>query len=119
MAGLQMQELLDRLGQINYEELDFDGILEQRERDPFDREWVRVYQAVEERKKGSTVHSTRDIEKKAYLMVYEKSEHDELAGYIADDFGLIADSRTLGYSDKWLDKLIACYEEARIPCGIL
>ena len=42
-----------------------------------------------------------------------------MAGYISDDFGLIADSKRLGYSDKWLEKLIFCYENARIPCGEL
>ena len=61
----------------------------------------------------------REIEKKAYITVYEKSEDDELAGYVSDDFGLIADSKRLGYSDEWLDKLIFCYENARIPCGEL
>lgn len=52
-------------------------------------------------------------------MVYEKAEDDELAGYISDDFDLIADSKMLGYSDEWLEKLISCYENARIPCGTL
>ena len=42
-----------------------------------------------------------------------------MAGYISDDFSLIADSKRLGYSDEWLDKLISCYENARIPCGEL
>ena len=47
------------------------------------------------------------------------TEDDEVAGYIADDFGLIADSKRLGYSDEWLDKLIFCYKNAQIPYGIL
>ena len=115
----QMYELLDKLSQINYEELDIDDFLEQRDSDPFDSEWVRVYQALEELKKGKMVADTREIEKKAYITVYEKSENDELAGYISDDFGLISDSKRLGYSDKWLEKLISCYENARIPCGEL
>ena len=80
---------------------------------------MRVYQAVEALKTGNVVDDTREIEEKAYLTVYEKSEDDELAGYISDDFGLIADSRRLGCSDQWLDKLIACYEEEKLPCGTL
>ncbi len=114
-----MSELLDNLSKINFEKLDLDDFLDQRDSDPFDREWMRVYHAVEALKKGITVDDTREIEKKAYLTAYEKSEDDELAGYISDDFGLIADSRRLGYSDEWLDKLIACYEEERLPCGTL
>ncbi len=39
----QMYELLDKLSQINYEELDIDDFLDQRDGDPFDSEWVRVY----------------------------------------------------------------------------
>lgn len=119
MWNKQMCELLDKLSQIKYKEFDIDDFLDQRDSDPFDSEWVRVYQALEELKKRKTVDDTREIEKKAYLTVYEKSEDDELAGYISDDFGLIADSKQLGYSDEWLDKLISCYENARVPCGEL
>ena len=115
----QMYELLDKLSQINYEEFDIDDFLDQRDSDPFDSEWVRVFQALKELKKGKTVADTREIEKKVYITVYEKSKNDELAGYISDDFGLIADSKRLGYLDEWLDKLISCYENARIPCGEL
>ncbi|OUN39199.1 hypothetical protein B5G28_06605 [Faecalibacterium sp. An77] len=115
----QMYELLDKLSQINYEELHIDDFLDQRDSDPFDSEWVRVYQALEELKKGKTVADTREVEKKAYITAYEKTENAELAGYISDDFGLIADSKRLNYSDEWLDKLISCYENARIPCGEL
>ena len=68
----QMYELLDKLSQINYEELDMDDFLDQRDSDPFDSEWVRIYQALEELKKGKTVADTREIEKKAYITVYEK-----------------------------------------------
>lgn len=119
MIEKQMSELLDKLNEIHFEELDADDFWDQRDSASFDHEWIRVYQALEERKKSTVVGDTREIAKKAYITVYEKSENDELAGYISDDFGLIADSKMLGYSDKWLDKLIACYEEARLPCGKL
>lgn len=114
-----MFELLNKLNNIKYEELDIDEILDKRESDPFDSEWMRVYQAIKELKKGKKFDHTTDIEEKAYITVYEKTDNDELAGYISDDFGLIADSKTLNYSDEWLDKLVACYEKAIIPCGEL
>ncbi len=119
MIEKQMCELLDKLNEINFVELDIDDFLDKRDSDPFDHEWVRVYRVVEELKKGKVIDDTREIEKKAYITVYEKSEADELAGYISDDFGLIAESKMLGYSDEWLDKLISCYENARLPCGKL
>ena len=48
MWDKQMYELLHKLSQINYEEFDIDDFLDQRDSDPFDSEWVRVYQALEE-----------------------------------------------------------------------
>ncbi|MBE5075821.1 hypothetical protein [Anaerotignum lactatifermentans] len=119
MLDNQMFELLDKLKKVNYETIDIDDFLDQRECDPFDSEWVRVYQAIEELKKGKEMVDTREIEKKAYITVYEKTECDDLAGYIADDFGLIADSIMLHYSDEWLEKVISCYKEAIIPYGKL
>ena len=119
MVEQQMTKLLDTLKTIHLETLDIDDFLEQRECESFDGEWVRVYQAVEELKKGNAIEDSRELEKIAYLTIYEKSEDDDLAGYISDDFGLIADSKKLGYSDEWLDKLISCYEDAKLPCGIL
>lgn len=111
--------LLSKLGAIHYTELDVDEILDKREMDSFDSEWVRVYQAVEDQKRDKTIDDTEDIREKAFMIVYQQSGCGELAGYISDDFGLIADSKLLNYSDMWLDQLIACYENAIIPCGKL
>ena len=119
MPDNQMFELLDNLKKVNYETLDIDDFFDQRECEPFNSEWIRVYQAIEELKKERAVEDTREIEKKAYITVFEKTECDDLAGYIADDFGLIADSIMLNYSDEWLEKLISCYKKAIIPRGNL
>lgn len=119
MIEKQMLELLNKLKEIHFEDFDVDDFLDQRDSDPFDSQWVRVYQDLEKLKKEKIVADTREIEKKAYITIYEKSENDEVAGYISDDFRLIADSKRLGYWDEWLDKLISCYEEARLPCGTL
>ena len=51
MWDKQMCELLDKLSQIKYKEFDIDDFLDQRDSDPFDSEWVGVYQALEELKK--------------------------------------------------------------------
>ena len=114
-----MIELLNKLNNINYEELDIDEFLNKRDIEPFDSNWVRVYQIIEELKKGRTIDSTRDIEKKVYIIVYEQTGNNELAGYISDDFGLIANSKILGYTEEWLEKLISCYENSLLPCGVL
>ena len=114
-----MIELLNKLNNINFEELDIDEFLNKRDIEPFDSNWVRVYQIIEEMKKGRAIDSTKDIEKKVYIIVYEQTGNNELAGYISDDFGLIADSKILGYTEEWLEKFISCYENSLLPCGVL
>ena len=114
-----MFDLLSKLSTIHFAELDADEILDKREMDSFDSEWVRVYQAVEDQKRDQNIDDTKEIREKAFMIVYQQSGCGEIAEYISDDFGLIADSKLLSYSDVWLNKLIACYEKAIIPCGKL
>ena len=53
------------------------------------------------------------------MKIYALSNNGELAEYVSDDFGMIADAKLLGYEDPWLNKLISCYENKTIPCGSL
>ena len=69
-----MIELLNKLNNINFEELDIDEFLNKRDIEPFDSNWVRVYQIIEELKNGRTIDSTRDIEKKYILLSMNKQE---------------------------------------------
>ena len=69
-----MIELLNKLNNINFEELDIDEFLNKRDIEPFDSNWVRVYQIIEELKKGRTIDSTIDIEKKYILLSMNKQE---------------------------------------------
>lgn len=114
-----MYKLFSKLNEICYQEIDIEDFLDQRESEPFDGEWIRVYQDIEELKKDKMLDDTKDIEKKVYMFVFEQLASADLAAYISEDFALIAESKMLNYSDAWLDKLISCYENAKIPCGEL
>ena len=99
-------------------------MLNYRDKDPFDSEWMRVYREIEAMKKEESYADENkeynsDIRRKVFMKICDLSSHGELAEYVSDNFGLIADSRILKYSDTWLDKLISCYESANIPCGNL
>ena len=69
-----MIELLNKLNNINFEELDIDEFLNKRDIEPFDSNWVRVQQIIEEQKKGWTLDSTIYIEKKYILLSMNKQE---------------------------------------------
>lgn len=118
-GGIHMEQLLNNLKMINYENISLDELLVGRKDLLFDSEWIRVYDEIKELKNRTTITDNMKIREKAFLIVYEKSLSDDLAAYVSDDFGLIFDSIILNYKDEWLDKLIKCYEQLYIPSGIL
>ena len=90
----QIYELLDKLSQINYEELDIDDFLDQRDSDPFDSEWVRVYQALEELKKGKTVE---EYARKLQELLELETDFSPYTVKLQEFEGLDLDSRELGF----------------------
>lgn len=119
-----MDGLIAKLDKIDFTAIDIDNLLDNRDRDPFDSEWMRVYREIEAIKKEKTYtdedkNYVSNVREKAFMKIYHLSGHGELAEYVSDDFGLIMDSRILKYSDVWLDKLISSYKNASIPCGNL
>lgn len=119
-----MEQLIETLLCINYYKLDTDQILNERDSKAFDLEWKRVFDAVESLKNADTYTAankeyTDKVRENIFGKIYRRSGDGELAEYISDDFGLIADSFIVGYKDQWLDKLIECYRKAEIPTGCL
>ena len=117
-----MEELIAKLDKVDFPAMDIDSLLDNRGRDPFDSEWMRVYREIEAIKKEKPYtdeekNYVSSIREKVFMKIFDLSGHGELAEYVSDDFGLIADSRLLKYSDIWLDKLILSYKNANIPCG--
>ena len=121
-----MDELLNCLSGIDYDTYDenyINGLLDSRDRAPFDTEWCRVYDEIEALKNDRNY--TDEIKKeqgkvreKAFIII-EKKTQSELSDYVSDDFGMICDSLVLNYKDEWLNKLIEMYKNKRIPSGEL
>lgn len=102
--------------------MDIDELLDNRDSEVFDAEWIRVYNAVESLKSAENYSemekkNNSEVREQVFRIIYELSNDGDLAGYVSDDFGLIADAELLRYKDSWLDKLIFCYENKTIPCG--
>lgn len=117
---MNIREMLDNIpGAI--ENLDIDEALDLRDSEEFDSEWMRIYNLVEQRKNEceDSGAELEEICEMAYLNAFDTREDDEIASYVADDFGLMYDTERLGISDPWLDKLIDCYRRSVFPCGRL
>lgn len=101
---------------------DIDSILDSREEIDFDDEWVRNYNAVNEKKdlinteNKKLIDSIREI---SFKVLYNATESPDLAGYVSDDFGLIAEALIINYNDEWLNALAKTYLEGKIPHGNL
>ena len=119
-----MNTLIEKLEQIDFNTLDIEELLDNRDAEVFDTEWIRVYKAVESMKNAENYpeaekENNTKIREQVFRKLYEFTNDSDLAGYVSDDFGLISDARLLGYKDLWLDELIACYENGIIPRGSL
>ena len=119
-----INELIVNLEKIDFRKLDIDEILDNREKSEFADEWLRVQDEIEGIKDGKDFNTENKdnssfIRQEVAGIVYELAGGIELAEEIGDDFELIAESRLIGYSDEWFDKLISCYKNSTIPNGSL
>jgi hypothetical protein len=62
------------------------------------------------------VESIREI---AFKITYDSTESSDLASYISDDFGLIAEALFLNYNDDWLNALLKEYTKSKVPHNTL
>lgn len=119
-----INELIAKLEKIDFGKLDIDEILDNRDTSEFADEWMRVQDEIESFKEGKDFNTENKdnslfVRQEVAGIVYELAGGIELAEEIGDDFELIAESRLVGYSDEWLDKLISCYKKSIIPSGSL
>lgn len=97
---------------------DVDLILDNRDADVFDDEWMRNYNAIKQKGGLNTPEIKKLIDlirELTYKATYNATKSSDLAGYVSDDFGLIAEALSLNYNDDWLNALAKEYVERRIP----
>ncbi|WP_291581516.1 hypothetical protein [Clostridium sp. UBA6640] len=97
---------------------DVDFILDSRDKDIFDSEWMRNYNLIRKNEKLDTPEVKKIVEfirEISYKVAYKASQSSELASYISDDFGLIAEALIIDYNDDWVNALANEYMEGRVP----
>lgn len=119
-----INKLIVNLEKIDFTKLDTDKILDNRDTSEFLCQWMRVQDEIENFKDGKELNienkdNSSFIRQEVAGIVYELAGGIELAEEIGGDFELIAESRLIGYTDKWLEKLISCYKNSTIPNGNL
>lgn len=118
---MDINMLLSNLKDVCYDDIEVDDLLDSRDEEVFDSEWIETYNYVENMKRryGYSEQQENDcscVREKAFMIVCEACD-GELAGYVSDDFGLIFDSQIVGFENDFLKKLINAYSQAIIPDG--
>lgn len=112
-----LQELLENgqiihFGKMSEEEIA--EMLDNRDREEFEGEWLRVFHKLEDQNDFNSATITK-IRETAFKKTFEITKNGELAGYVADDFELIAKSLQSGFDDEWLNSLFLSYLQGIFP----
>jgi hypothetical protein len=115
----QLQSLVDSdrfLASLNG--ADVDALLDARDRNPFEANWVRFHEAVQslDFPDSPLVDALRES---AFKRAFALTQHPDLCGYVSDDLGLLADALRGGVTDPWATALFAAYAAGDFPHGKL
>ena len=115
---------LDLLGKTDFSDPDLaDDLLDNRDGDPFDTQWLRVYSAVQDIEVEGELQTKNvaidELREWAFKRAHGISGNAEIAACVSDDFELIARALQIEYSDEWLGLLWQSYRKGYFPCGEL
>ena len=104
---------------LNFTNLDnetIDEILDSRDSNEFESDWLKVSQTLEKKRfSADNVAAIENIRQIAYKKTFDSTNHSELAAYVADDFEMIAKSLLADYNDEWLNVLFLSYLHGLFP----
>ena len=103
-----------------FENCDLEELLDMRDDEEFDSEWMRVYDALNEFEIGDFEKKKIDnIREKSFLKSYNVSGLGDIASCVSDDFEIICKAYLTNYNDMWVNSLIMSYVNGKFPCGRL
>lgn len=97
-----------------------DEILDNRDSAEFSDEWMKAYQAIEEKSLDEeTEDKISDIRKEIFISTFKTTDSSDLPAYISDDFGLICSYHIHQIENSWVTNLLFTYLHHQIPQGEL
>lgn len=99
----------------NFADIDF--LLDERDKDIFARQWAEEYSNIEKIKSRNNEKLIDKYREKIFKTVFKQTDNDDLAGYVSDDFGLLADALNSDYRSRWIEALQFYYINGKIPKG--
>ena len=118
-----LDEIIIKLGSLNEEAIY--EILDSRESDPFDSNWVGAYEALKqqlenfnENEKKEFDEFLQEIREEAFIKTMKASKSSDLAAYVSDDFEMIGTALIIKFSNSFIDSLFNIYESGIVPDNI-
>lgn len=103
-----------------FKNCDIDKLLDLRDSEVFDCEWMRVYNYLDSIEIESyKLTEIDDIREQSFMVAYNVSNSSDIASCVSDDFEIICKAYLCGYNDKWLSALVMSYVDGKFPCGNL
>ena len=99
----------------------WDNLLDARENNEyFEEQWLRanaeVKKLLAKLNVGDELQQIAEgIRRESFLAASKLTDQHEIASYISDDFGLIAEAVIAGYDDVWLNVLWLSYKRNCLP----
>ncbi len=100
-----------------------ESILNLRDDDRFAAAWTRCWQDVEAQKALCRLDNSQElmsarVREIAFLRAFERWQSSDLAAYISDDLGMIADALSLKIMNSWVEELLQSYLAGIVPHDI-
>lgn len=119
-ADVAQLDLLNNIAASSEDEQD--DMLDVRDYQGFETEWLKVSQAVKQREESQQLSdedktAIDELREATFKKTYQVTGNGEISGCVSDDFDLIARALVVDYSDAWLDALWAKYQTGDFPHG--
>lgn len=97
-----------------------DVLLDLRDQEEFDSEWMRIFNKIKEKKFDNLIEKEiEQIREKTFISAYDFSNSSDIASCVSDDFEMICRAYIIKLDDEWLNALIMSYANYIFPCGKL
>lgn len=119
-----LDEIIISLGNLD-EEAVYE-ILDSRETDPFDSNWVEAYEDLKqhlenfnENEKKELDEFLKEIRKEAFIKTIKASQSSDLAAYVSDDFEMIGTALILEFSNSFIASMLNSYDLGIVPDNLI
>ncbi|WP_152031541.1 hypothetical protein [Pseudomonas putida] len=96
---------------------DWDEALDERDEEDFDSAWSDAYEKLKslEYSSAGDEEVVSDVRESVFKKIYSLTKSSDVAGYISDDIGLVADSISKSCNIEWVESLFEVYCAGKFP----